>query len=247
LAPRPSPATVIAVVAGRAIDFAALEQRMADVRRGPRGRHLPPENAGPESTRMGRWLVQELVTEAVLEHEVVAAGLSGMSAQTLSALVERVTADVTVAATDVRAYYDRNLDLYARREVRLVRHAVVAERQAAEAIAGDGVADGEELEVRRGELAGDLEEALFRARPGDVVGPIRTEHGWHVARVGAITRPTITPFEDVRAAIGEELLAAARARAFGEWLETRRNALAVIEPAYAHPGDPVHGLPSHRH
>jgi [acyl-carrier-protein] S-malonyltransferase len=240
-------ATVIAVVAGRPIDLAALEQRMADVRRGPRGRHLPPENAGPESTRLGRWLVQELVTEAVLEHEVRAAGLSALSPQTLSALVERVTADVTVAAADVRAYYERNPDLYARREVRFVRHAVVAERQAAEAIARDGVADGEELEVHRGELAGDLEEALFRARPGDVVGPIRTEHGWHVARIEAIMPSAITPFEDVRAAISEELLAAARARAFGGWLETRRNALAVIEPAYAHPGDPVHGLPSHRH
>jgi [acyl-carrier-protein] S-malonyltransferase len=192
-------------------------------------------------------LVQELVTEAVLEHEVRAAGLGGVSPGTLVALVERVTAGVTVAAADLRAYYDRNSDLYARPEVRLVRHAVVAERGAAEAIARHDGTDGEELEVRRGELAGELEEALFAAGAGDVVGPIRTEHGWHVARVVAITPAFLTPFDDVRATIGEELLAVARARAFGEWLETRRNALAVIEPAYAHPGDPVHGLPSHRH
>jgi len=220
---------------------------MADVRRGPRGRHLPPEDAGAESTRLGRWLVQELVTEAVLEHEARAAGMAGVSAETLGALVERVTADVTIEAGEVRAYYDRNADLYARREVRLVRHAVVAQRAAAEAIAGRKVVDGEELEVRRGELAGELEEALFGAGAGDVVGPIRTEHGWHVARVEAITPASTTPFEEARAAITEELLGAARARAFGEWLETRRHALAVIEPAYAHPGDPVHGLPSHRH
>jgi [acyl-carrier-protein] S-malonyltransferase len=220
---------------------------MADVRRGPRGRHLPPEGAGPESTRLGRWLVQELVTEAVLEHEVRAAGLGGISPGTLVELVERVTAGVTVAAEDLRAYYDRNPDLYAHPEVRLVRHAAVAERGAAEAIAQHGVTDGEELEVRRGELAGELEEALFAARAGDLVGPIRTELGWHVARVVAITPAFLTPFDDVRAAIAEELLAAAHARAFGEWLETRRNALAVIEPAYAHPGDPVHGLPNHRH
>ena len=237
----------VATVAGRPIDLAALEQRMADVRRGPRGRHLPPESAGPEATRLGRWLVQELVTEAVLEHEVVAAGLSGLSAQALVDLVERVTGDVSVPAADLRAFYDRNPDLYAHPEVRLVRHALVARRDAAEEIARHGVADGEELEVRRGELAGELEEALFGARVGDIVGHIRTEHGWHVARVEAITPASMTAFEAVRAAIAEELLAAARARAFGEWLETRCNALAVIEPAYAHPGDPVHGLPSHRH
>jgi [acyl-carrier-protein] S-malonyltransferase len=237
----------VAVVAGRPIDVAALEQRMAEVRRGPRGRHLPPENAGPESTRAGRWLVQELVTEAVLEHEVRAAGLGALSPETLVALVERVTAGVTVATADARAYYDRNSDLYARPEVRLVRHAVVAGQASAEAIAEDSVGDGESLEVRRGELAGELEEALFAARAGDVVGPIRTEHGWHVVRVDEITPQAIASFDDVRAAIVAELLAAARVRAFGEWLETRRNALAVIEPAYAHPGDPVHGLPGHRH
>jgi [acyl-carrier-protein] S-malonyltransferase len=220
---------------------------MADVRRGPRGRHLPPESGGPEATRLGRWLVQELVTEAVLEHEVVAAGLSGLSPGSLVTLVERVTGDLTVAAAELRAYYDRNTDLYAHPEVRLVRHALVSRRASAEEVARHGIADGEELEVRRGELAGELEEALFDARLGDVVGPIRTEHGWHVARVEAITPASMTPFEEVRAAIADELLAAARARAFGEWLETRRNALAIIEPAYAHPGDPVHGLPSHRH
>jgi [acyl-carrier-protein] S-malonyltransferase len=215
---------------------------MADVRRGPRGRHMPPESAGPESTRAGRWLVQELVTEAVIEHELRAAGLSNAVA-----LVERVTADVAVPEADARAYYDRNPDLYARPEVRTVRHAVLAERSAAAAISRGGVAVGEELEVRRGELAGDLEDALFGARAGDTVGPVRTEHGWHVAWVDRITPASSEPFEEVRDAIAAELLAAARTRAFGEWLETRRNALAVIEPAYAHPGDPVHGLPSHRH
>jgi [acyl-carrier-protein] S-malonyltransferase len=217
------------------------------VRRGPRGRHLPPESAAAEATRLGRWLVQELVTEAVLAHEVRAAGLPGLSPESLVVLVERVTADVTVPAAELRAYYDRNLDLYVRPEVRLVRHALVAHRMAAEAMRREGVAAGRDLEVRRGEFAGDLEEALFTARVGDVVGPIRTEHGWHVARVEAVTPASSAPFDGVRDAIAEELLTAARARAFGEWLETRRAALAVVEPAYAHPGDPVHGLPSHRH
>lgn len=220
---------------------------MADVRRGPRGRHMPPESAGPESTRVGRWLVQELVTEAVLEHEIRAAGLGGLSPQAHVALVERVTANVRVSDADLSAYYDRNCDLYTRPEVRTVRHAVVPDLATAEMIQGHGMTDAEQLEVRRGELAGDLEEALFDARVGETVGPIRTEHGWHIARIDAIAPPGITPFEDVRGAIAAELLAAARVRAFGQWLETRRNALAVIEPAYAHPGDPVHGLPSHRH
>jgi [acyl-carrier-protein] S-malonyltransferase len=219
---------------------------MAEVRRGPRGRHLPPEQAGPESTHLGRWLVQELVTEEVLDHEVRAAGLPGLSPQTLVTLVERVTSSIAVPEAELRAYYERNRDLYARPEARLVRHAVTHDAAAAEEIQRSGVVDGE-LEVRRGELSGPLEEALFAASVGDVVGPIRTEHGWHVARVQAVIPASTRPYAEVRAAIEADLLTAARARAFGEWLESRREALAVIEPAYAHPGDPVHGIPSHRH
>jgi [acyl-carrier-protein] S-malonyltransferase len=238
---------IVATVAGRPIPLSVLEAKVAEVRRGPRGRHLPPEPAGLESTPVGRWLVQELVTEAVLEHEVRAAGLRGRSPRALVTLVERVTAHVAVPDADVRAYYDRNGDLYTRPEVRHVRHAVVAEVEAAEAMVRSGAIEGNELDVRRGELAGPLEDALFAARVGDVIGPVRTEHGWHVARIEAVEPASIDPLDDVRPAIQADLLAAARARAFGEWLEARRKAIAVVEPAYAHPGDPVHGLPSHRH
>jgi [acyl-carrier-protein] S-malonyltransferase len=59
--------------------------------------------------------------------------------------------------------------------------------------------------------------------------------------------PFVAPFEEVRAAIEADLLVAARARVFDEWLEERRRALVVIEPGFEHPGHPVHGVPSHRH
>ncbi len=125
---------------------------------------------------MGRWIVQEAVTELVLEHEVAAAGFGELTPANVIALVERVTADITVDEADVRGYYERNDD-------------------------------------------------LFRVPDGN-------------GRV---------PFEEARDAIEAELLAEARARAFGAWLARRREALAVIDPAWAHPGDPVHGVPSHRH
>jgi [acyl-carrier-protein] S-malonyltransferase len=60
-------------------------------------------------------------------------------------------------------------------------------------------------------------------------------------------RASVVPFGDVRAAIEADLLVAARARVFDEWLERRRRALVVIEPGFEHPGHPVHGVPSHRH
>lgn len=173
---------MVATVAGREISTEHVDERLAEMRRGPRARHIPPDGVGGSET-VRRWVVQELVTEAVLAHEARAAGIADeaepgrLSPADVASLVVRVTAGVTVPESDIGAYYDRNQDLYQR--------------------------------------AG---APAFVAR-----------------------------FEDVRAAIEEDLLVAARARVFDGWLERRRQALVVIEPGFEHPGHPVHGVPSHRH
>ena len=269
---------VVAVVGGRPISLASLDRRMADVRRGPRGRHMPPD-VGAVSIGVRRWVVQELVTEAIMVHEAEAAGIIArsvdiepgsdgrMTASAVGRLVETVTAEVTVTRRDVRGYYVRNRDRYRRREARRVRHILCADvATARDAIrrlgagadmgalagtistdAGTRTRGGELGDVHRGELSGPLEDAIFSAPVGTVFGPIRTEHGWHVARVEAVAAASCIPYAEARPAIEADLLAAERSRVFGAWLEARRSALAVIEPGFEHPADPVHGFPSHRH
>ena len=226
---------------------------MAEVRRGPRGRHVPPDG-GSGAVDFRRWIVQELVTEAVLAHEIRSAGIEGSETEAVASLVERITETVRVAEADVRAYYERNRDLYRRREARRVRHVLVPGEASAQGIAGqlragDDVDDlaTDLVDVHRGEISGPFEEAVFDAVVGCVVGPIRTEHGWHVVRIEAATPESQVPFEEARPAIEAELLAAARTHAFAAWLERRRVAIAVIEPRFEHPAHPVHGMPSHRH
>jgi [acyl-carrier-protein] S-malonyltransferase len=96
----------VATVAGRPIAVSVLEDRIALLRRGPRGRHMPPQGS-PGYDDLRRWLVRELVTEAVLEHEMRSRHVTD-----LSQLVLAVTAEVEVADAEVRGYYDRNPDLY---------------------------------------------------------------------------------------------------------------------------------------
>jgi [acyl-carrier-protein] S-malonyltransferase len=188
------------------------------------------------------------VTEAVLAHEVGAAGVGNVAG-----LVDRVTADVTVPVEEVRAYYDRNGDLYDRPEARRISHVVGGDEAAASRVAaalrlgGGGAIGLEVIDVRRGELAGPLEEAIFGAAEGDVIGPLRSELGWHVARLENVIPAGAMTYAEALPGIRAELLAAARLTVFGQWLERRREVLAVVEPAFAHPGDPVHGFPTHRH
>jgi hypothetical protein len=269
---------VVAVVGGRPISLASLDRRMADVRRGPRGRHLPPDG-GQVSIGVRRWVVQELITEAVMVHEAEAAGIIGpgsgvdpradgrLTASAVGRLVQTVTENVTVTRREVRGYYVRNGDRYRRREARRVRHlllpdaftaqdaihrldagADMAALAAAVSIdAGTRTRGGLLGDVHRGELSGPLEDAIFSAPVGTVFGPIQTEHGWHVGCVDAVSAASCVPYAEARPAIEADLLAAERSRVFGAWLEARRSALAVIEPGFEHPADPVHGFPNHRH
>lgn len=273
---------VVARVAGRPIRRSQLDERMRRVRSGPRGRHLPPAT-GVQPTGILRWMVRELVTEAVLLHEARAAGVIApetgpvdperpatppwLSSPAIGSLVELVTASVAVGERRLRDFYDRNPDRYHRPEARRVRHVRLADEASARRVV-DRLAAGEDMggiaatesidagsrgqggilgDVHRGELSGPLEIAIFGAGIGSIVGPIRTEHGWHVARVEAVVPDTHVPFAEVRPAIEAELLAAARAQAFGAWLDERCAALAVFEPGYEHPADPIHGVPTHRH
>ena len=169
-----------------------------------------------------------------------------------------MTANVTVAEDVVREYYEGNRDLYQRPETRRIRYAIAAsatesrtllDRPASSAAQGpaSGGQQGEIPALERGQLAGPVEEALFGAVVGEVVGPFRFADGWISARLDEIGTPSVAPFDDVRVAIAAELATAAKTRVYEEWMAARRAALAVIEPAYEHPGHPIHGLPSHRH
>jgi hypothetical protein len=261
----------VATVAGMPIQLAWVEDRLAQLRRGRLGRQLPPDGAG-EAQRLRRWVVQELVTRAVLVHEARHAGLlpeapigeqrhagrcPELPPEVARVLFDTVTAQVAVPVAEVREYYQRNMDLYRRPETRTIRYRISDTDDAARApfvqTDVEPAAAGAEqvrwgvMPVRRGELVGPLEDAVFGAAPGDVVGPMELGHGWVVARVEAIVAETTVPFEDVREGIAAELRSAGRSRAFDDWIASRREVLAVIESAYEHPGHPVHGMPHHRH
>ena len=234
------------------------EERASRLRSGPAARHLGPAASAVDDWIV-RWAVQQLVGEAVLEHEIRHAnGSAGTDqAAAIQCLVDRVTEPIGISEQDIRSYYERNLDRYRSPERRRVTYVALTNRpDAARArvrlIAGrtEPAAGADRqgvIELRRGDYVGDFEAVVFAARLGDVVGPARTEHGWLVARVDKITAESTVRYAVARSAIAGELLEVARARAFDEWLELRRRELGRVAPGYEHPAHPLHGQPRHRH
>lgn len=258
---------VVALVAGKPITINQVRKRLDWVERGPWGSLLP--RSGPEHRRGRRWMLRLLVTEALVSHHagvmtdqfsksednrLSLKGADNLRATALAYaaqdLFDRVTSGICVSEDDVRGYYARNLDHYHLPERRPLRHRLEKSLQSArlaKARLADDHPAGTRFEMRRGEFAGPFEDAVFAAQAGEVIGPIESELGWHVAIVEAIFESGYAPFERVRSDIEADLLSVARGRAFDQWLEQQRRALAVVAPGWGHPGDP--SLPdfSHRH
>lgn len=175
----------------------------------------------------------------------------------------------TPSEDELLAYYRANLHRLGVAEARRVRHLLVAERELAEALAGQARSSGSEGLARlatawsidegsagrggdlgwvlRGQWAGAFEEAIFAALPGEVSGPVGSQFGWHVFTVEEVRAARTPAFGECRAKLAQELTADRRRAGLRQWW-ARRLAEEVRVPAGAeHPLDP--GLPGsvHRH
>lgn len=150
-----------------------------------------------------------------------------------------VAGDVKVSEEDVRAYYAENRADF---ETTRAQHILVDDESLAEQLAArlQGVPDAnvEDLfeklakehstDPSAARTGGDLgfqapgtfvepfEQALSQLEEGAISAPVRTEFGWHVIRVKA---RKVTPLEEARPAIEEQLEGPAQDAAWNEFLD----------------------------
>jgi [acyl-carrier-protein] S-malonyltransferase len=247
--------TTVAWVGGTTIDVSDVDDREVALRAGRVAPVLPRERTG-EGRQLRRWLVQVLVAERLVEAEAAARGLrdapplsaiapdraamlglGSVAADLLTrnplarAVFVAVTADVVVSAEAVERFYVSNPERFRVPEERVVRHTI-----------GDGAPVRRVL--RRGELTGPVEDAVFAAVAGDVVGPVRNPLGVHTLVVEEVRPARMPPLDE---SVTEWLLAGARRRAFTAWLDRRVAEEVRLAPGYEHPGDPGQPDNTHRH
>lgn len=91
------------------------------------------------------------------------------------------------------------------------------------------------------EVSDDDAAAYHDRNPLRFAGSRPDRRGWRSPAT------TIPPLQEVRPAIAEHLLAAARRRVFRVWLDQRRADLVRLAHGYEHPGDPRQPDNTHRH
>lgn len=98
----------------------------------------------------------------------------------------------------------------------------------------------------RGQMVGPFEEAAFGAQPNALVGPIKTQFGWHLIQVLEKRPAGTTPFEEVRPMIAQRLsgertaeMAEAKARELAQKLARDKPKSADALKALANPAEAV--------
>lgn len=153
-------------------------------------------------------------------------------------LQEKITKDAgKVTDADVQKYYDKNKAQYTRPETRDL-HVILAKteakaQQAKKALeSGDSFASvakkysvdevtkkagGELKGVAKGQQERALENAAFKAKKGELVGPVKTETGYYVLRVDAITPAKLEPFDKLKVTIKQQLTQQKPQEAWTKW------------------------------
>ena len=249
-------------IAGAPIEVAEIDERERRLRAGPARATMPSADSS-EGRQLRRWLVQLMAAERLVLREAQALGVTADGAPEVAELADRtgllelgsvaaaliwqhpiaravflaVTRDVRITPEAIERFYAGNPELFAVPEQRVIRHA----------IGTDLTADTPQRTIRRGELTGPVEDAVFAAAPGDTVGPIEDPLGRHVIRLEAVEPARIRSLDEACPAIERRLLAGARRRAFLAWLDTRSAELVRLAPGFEHPGDPGQPDNTHRH
>ena len=69
---------------------------------------------------------------------------------------------------------------------------------------------------QNGQMVKEFEDAVFAAAPNSIVGPVKTQFGWHIIQVREVQAGQAQPFEAARAEIERTYVESARERAYTE-------------------------------
>ena len=146
----------------------------------------------------------------------------------LARISPETVGNVGPSEAEIAAYYKANQAIYGGSETRVISQAVVQDKKQADAIAArarsgatfvvaaapaglsaEDVSVGPQTRDQFSSLAGAaVANAAFGAAKGAIVGPVRSDLGWHVIRIDDIKAATGKPLALVRGEITTKLAAA---------------------------------------
>ena len=107
------------------------------------------------------------------------------------------------SAADKAAAKKKAEDLLAQAKANPAKFADLAKQYSQDP--GSAAQGGDLGSNARGTMVKPFDDAVFSAKPGDIVGPVETDFGYHVIKLNGITPARSRPFEEVRPQIEADL------------------------------------------
>ena len=165
---------------------------------------------------------EEMKLDETAEFE---AALSNARKEILASMaINETVKAVEVTEEEMKAFYEENSQYFEKGATVSAKHILVKEEEKCqeileEIVAGkvfeeaaqqystcpSGQKGGDLGEFGKGQMVKEFEEAAFAAEIGQVVGPVKTQFGYHLIKVEAKNEATVTPFEEVKEQIGRNL------------------------------------------
>ncbi|HET7566987.1 MAG TPA: peptidylprolyl isomerase [Gaiellaceae bacterium] len=187
------------------------------------------------------------------EAELKATGLTDarlrddLRAQLLSEkLFQKVTSDVKVSDSAVKAYYSSHKSSYTTAASRTVRHILVNSKSLADQLESQlkGGADfaalakkyskdpqsakvGGKLTISKGQTVKPFEDAAFSLKTNEISAPVHSTYGWHIIQpLGPVTPAKTTPFSAVKEQIRQSLLSTKKTQTMTDWVDQLKKSYA---------------------
>jgi parvulin-like peptidyl-prolyl isomerase len=140
-------------------------------------------------------------------------------------LFNKVTEDVKVSDSDIKAYYDQHLSQYSVPQQREVAHILVKSKALADKLYDEvksganfselakkysedpgSKSQGGKLTISKGQTVAPFDQTAFLLSKGQVSKPVKTQFGYHIIKaLGDVKPAKTTPLSQVKASIKQQL------------------------------------------
>jgi foldase protein PrsA len=168
------------------------------------------------------------------------------------ALFKKVTGDVKVSDSDIKAYFVSHKSQYVQPESRDVRHILVQKKALADSLYAQlkaganfaklakryskdpgSAANGGKLTVSKGQTVAEFDKTAFGLKKGQLAAPIKTQYGYHIIQALSDVKPaTTTSLDKVRASIKQQLEQQRKNDEVTKWLESTKKSYCTGKIKY---------------
>lgn len=233
---------VLAVIAGKELTQADYEEFLQKI---PQEQRAYASHPQAKQYYMDQFIAANLFAkmgedEKIEETDKFKEVMESLKKEVLSQMaMAKVLEGVSVSEPEAKEFYEANTEKFVKDETIQAKHILVdSEEQSSEIYKaienGDTTFEeaagkysscpskengGDLGEFGKGQMVKEFEDAAFAAEIGNVVGPVKTQFGYHLIKVEKKSEPGTKSYEDVRDEIANEMLQQRKAAVFNAKIE----------------------------